>query len=155
MQRLEKTVSEIVLDRAVPTMLPSQTVAAAVDVMREQQCDGVVVMRGGALVGIFTGRDFLERVAAETRDPEATLLADVMTTTPESLRAVDCISYAINRMGVRGYRNLPIVDDGGRPIALMSAHDVIEHLTDVLAELVVAPDENGPAAKWLDIGGGG
>jgi CBS domain-containing protein len=156
MQRIQKTISEIVIEGGpVPAMHASQTVAAAIDLMREQRTDGVLVVREGVLIGIFTGRDFVNRVAAEARDPESTLLADVMTPEPEALRTIDCVSYAINRMAVRGFRNIPVISDTHHPVALVSAHDVIEHLAEVLAELEGGGEETGPAARWVDIGGGG
>ena len=155
MQRIQKTISEIAGEGAVPVMSPGESVAAAVHRMREHHRDGVVVMREEMLVGIFTGRDFLHRVAAEGRDPAATTLADVMTPRLESLRRDDSVAYAINLMAVRGFRNIPIVNDADRPVAMVSAHDIIDHLSEVLAELEPPNDETGPAARWVDLGGGG
>ena len=63
------------------------------------------------LLGIFTGRDAV-RVLADGKDPETTLLREAMTpnpiTIPPSTRAID----ALRTMRERGFRHLPVVEDG-------------------------------------------
>jgi CBS domain-containing protein len=109
-------------------------------------------MASGDLVGIFTGRDFLNRVAAEKRKPAETLLGEVMTKAPETLGPDDCVSYAIDRMANGGFRNVPIVADG-RPVAVISVRDVMTHLAEVFAEIEEG-DADDEMKDWVDIGGG-
>ena len=149
MQRISKTISEFV----VPAVNSSDPVAKAIDIMRSRRSDCALVMEQGRLVGIFTERDFLYRVAAEKRDPSTTPVGEVMTREPETLRTTDNVAYAINRMVVRGFRNIPIVDDAGQPTSVLDIRHVIEHLSDVLGELDASERESGHD-EWIDIGGG-
>src|SRR5205809_8128733 len=59
---------------------PGATMHKAAELMSERGIGGLVVTEGGRLVGIFTERDILRRVVSPRRDPAATMLSDVMTT---------------------------------------------------------------------------
>jgi CBS domain-containing protein len=153
MQRIQKTISEFVSGRPAPAVAPDDHVAAAIDTMKSQRSDCVMVIDGDALVGIFTERDFLYRVAARQRNPKDTAVHAVMTPEPKTLRARDSIAYAINCMVLHGFRNIPIVDDEGRPISLLDVRSVISHIAEVFAEIEEGqsrPDVD----EWTDIGGG-
>lgn len=151
MQRIQKTISEILRDRPAPAVSPKATVMDAVRAMTSQGLDCVLVVEQGAVVGIFTERDFLNRVAAEGLIPAQTNISDVMTRDPEVLRPDNCISYAIERIATRGYRNVPIVENG-RPPAVLTVRDVMKHLSDVLAEVEEADPSDD---EYMDFGGGG
>ena len=110
MLRIQKTIDHFIARATVPMVTPNDSVATAATTMKAQRSDCVVVLDGAALVGIFTERDFLTRVAAQGRDPADTPVREVMTPKPDTLRSIDFISYAINRMGGKGYRHVPIVD---------------------------------------------
>ena len=67
MRRLEKTIREIGWTHAVPRLDVADRVSRAFDQMSREVHDCVLVMRGEELAGIFTSRDFLNRVAAVDR----------------------------------------------------------------------------------------
>src|ERR1041384_2998659 len=113
MRRLEKTIREIGWTHAVPRLDVGEPVSRAFDAMSGEVHDCVLVTRNGQLAGIFTSRDFLNRVAAVRADPAALVLGDVMTSAPRTLRPRDPVVFAINWMAVEGFRNVPIVDDDG------------------------------------------
>jgi len=160
MQRVNKTISELRYTEGVPAMDQRETVSHALDVMCAGPHDCVLVVHGGIVTGIFTGRDFMNRVAATHVDLTQTTLADVMTAHPESLRPRDSVSYAINLMAMRGFRNVPIVDDDGHALGVLTIWDVMRHLDDIFDELDAAPQLVDPASDisnvtWIDTGGGG
>lgn len=150
MQHILKSVSHFV----VPAVAPRDPVTKAVDVMRSRRSDCALVIDQGKLVGIFTERDFAFRIAAMKRDPRVTPIKDVMTADPETLRPRDSIAYAINRMTTRGIRNIPIVDDRGRPMSVLDIRHVMEHISEVFDDLEDPAPESADD-EWTDIGGGG
>lgn len=154
MERIQRTIGEVLVEQSWPELAPNATVAAAQDAMAREAVDCVLVVEAGKLVGVFTSRDFLNRVAAEGKLPAETPLADVMTVEPEALHRHDNVTYAINRMATRNIRNLPVVDDDGRPVGLLRVWDVIAHLADVIEELDQVPASSPTDDMWLDIGGG-
>jgi CBS domain-containing protein len=96
----------------------------------------LVIDAGGRLVGIFTERDLLTRVVGRGLDPAATPLSAVMTPGPEALTPRDRVCYAVNRMSVAGYRTIPLVDEAGRPIGIVTVHDFIKWLAHLFPEAV-------------------
>ena len=101
----------------------------AVQVMHEHGSDCVLVVEGGRLVGIFTDRDAVLKVAGSPAGPRP--IADLMTRDPVVLRHDDTIAVAINKMAVGGFRHIPIVEDGV-PTGVVTARDVFRHLTSSL-----------------------
>jgi CBS domain-containing protein len=115
---------------------PPETIDASADVndairrMHDKGTDCVLVMDGGRLVGIFTDRDAVLKVAGQpTGDRRA--IGDLMTHDPVVLRHDETIAVAINKMAVGGFRHIPIVEDG-RPTGVITARDVFHHLVDTI-----------------------
>src|SRR5262245_39114398 len=100
MRRLEKTIREIGWTHAVPRLDVSETVSQAFDEMSREVHDGVLVTENGVLAGIFTSRDFLNRIAAVRADPTTIRLGDAMTKMPRTLRPRDPVAFAINWMAI-------------------------------------------------------
>ena len=152
MRQIQKSIAECIARADFVALGPDDPVTAAIDGMRAKDTHCALVVDGGLLVGIFTERDFLQRVAAKRLDPAAVRMREAMTPDPETLRAHDCVSYAINRMAVGHFRNVPIVDRNGRPTSVLDSRLVLMHLVKVFAELEQEKVEDHKA--WLDIGGG-
>jgi len=93
--------------------------------MQAEGIDCLLVTDGGALVGIFTDRDAILKIAGR---PSASLtIGDVMTPDPVILRSGDPVAVAINKMAVGGLHHVPIVDRG-EATGVVSARDVFRHL---------------------------
>jgi CBS domain-containing protein len=107
----------------------SADVEQAVQVMHANGSDCVLVVEAGRLVGIFTDRDAVLKVAG--RPVMARPIADYMTRDPVVLRHDDTIAVAINKMAVGGFRHIPIVEDGV-PTGVVTARDVFRHLATTL-----------------------
>ena len=107
----------------------STSASDAVRLMHERAADCLLVVDGGRLVGIFTDRDAVLKLAGG--DGDSRPLADVMTRDPVVLRHDDTVAVAINKMAVGGFRHIPIVEDG-RPTGVVSARDVFRHLAETL-----------------------
>jgi CBS domain-containing protein len=106
-------------DRRVVRAAPEDTVHAAASLMAENGCGSILVMEGERLLGIFTERDLLTRVAAPGRSLERTRLHEVMTRNPDTVRADDPVKEAIRKMDEFSYRYLPVFEDG-RVIGVIS-----------------------------------
>ncbi len=160
MRRLEKTIEDIGWTRNVPKLARSEKVARAFDLMSREAHDCVMIVDGKQLVGIFTSRDFLNRIAAVRGDPSAIELGSVMTKEPRTLRPRDPVAFAINWMAVEGFRNVPIVDDAGEVLGVLTVWDVMRHLDTVFVEIEATPrpvrvqDEISAVVALTDIGGG-
>jgi CBS domain-containing protein len=116
---------------------PTASVRAAIAAMNDARVGCVMIVEGGRLVGIFTERDVLTRVAARELDIDAMPISDLMTPDPECLTLDDGIAYALNRMNVGGFRHVPLIDESGRPTGLVSMRHVVDYLVDLFPRTVL------------------
>jgi CBS domain-containing protein len=159
MRRLQRTIEDIGWTRNVPQLAESDRVSRAFELMSREAHDCVLIVDAGRVRGIFTSRDFLNRVAAVRADPKALTLASVMTGEPRTLRPRDGVAFAINWMAVEGFRNVPIVNDEGLVLGVLTVWDVMRHLDDVFDEIEATPrpirmqDEISAVVGMTDLGG--
>src|SRR4051794_16647932 len=107
--------------------LPEETVGAAARVMRREHVASLPVIsdeRSRMLVGIVTNRDLVTKVVAESRGPNQTGIADVMTRTIVACRSDDDVESAIAAMDDHGVRHLPIIDRDGSIVGIISYSDL-------------------------------
>lgn len=121
-------------ERAPVTVSPSTTLREVLQTLVEMRIGCVIVTERGKVVGIFSERDALTRVG-----PDATKLCDrpiseFMTRSVQTLDPKAKIAFAVHRMDLGGFRHVPIVDDQNRPMAIISARDILGYLTSRLAE---------------------
>ena len=111
----------------------------AVGTMAEESIGAIVVIEGNQLVGIFSERDLLLRVVSEKRDPERTLIRDVMTSPVETIHRDSTVDDALKVMLEKHIRHLPILDRDGRLSGMISMRSLlnekVEELTDQLDSL--------------------
>jgi CBS domain-containing protein len=117
--------------RKAVTIPESTPIRDAIRLMLEREIGAVLVERDGRAVGIFTERDVLRRVVFAGLD-QARSVGDVMTADPETLGLDDGIAFALNKMIVRGYRHVPIVDAEDRPLAVLSLREVVSYVVELL-----------------------
>src|SRR5262249_55550474 len=109
---------------------PTISAGDAVRRMHQAATDCLLVCEGGRLVGIFTDGDAVVKVAGKPL--AAAGLAELMTPDPVILRPEDTLAVAIHKMAIGGFRHIPIVDAADRPIAVVSATDVFQHIVAAL-----------------------
>ncbi len=105
------------------------TLSEAIQLMRNHCIGCVLVTRtNGALAGILTERDLLQKVAGLGVDLEQRTVEDFMTQIPETSKADHPLGYAIQRMIVCDLRYLPLVNEAGQPTGIASSRDIIEYI---------------------------
>jgi CBS domain-containing protein len=139
---MERRIVPDVIGQQQLVMLPSSaTVREAAICMSERQVGAVLVTRDGALEGIFTERDLLHRVVAPGRDPNGTHLVEVMTKNPDTIEADGYAIEALSRMSERGYRHLPVLDQG-RLVGIVSRRDFLGE------EIILVEEEFGHEQRF-------
>ena len=121
MQR--RIVPDIIQSQELFTLSPSDSVRDAVRVMAERKIGAVLIKRDDKLAGIFTERDVLTRIVDAGLDADTTKLDDVMTADPDTLAPSDRAMDALMKMSTRGYRHLPVVDEG-QLVGIVSIRDI-------------------------------
>ncbi|MEX1137862.1 MAG: CBS domain-containing protein [Bacteroidota bacterium] len=118
------------------TLSPGQSIAETLDVMKQKRIGCVVVTEKEKLVGILTERDILLKVAGVS-GAEKKKVREIMTPDPEVFEPDDSIAFVLNAMHVGGYRHIPVVDEGGKPLAVISVKDIVGFILDHFAEDVL------------------
>lgn len=125
---LSQTLS--ILGPAVPVCVsPETSVASVVAELRRLRVGCVLVVDGhGALMGMFSERDYVLKVPASDPLEMDKPVSAFMTCNPVSASFDTPIAYALNLMSQGGFRHLPIVDDEGGPVGIISVKDIVDHM---------------------------
>lgn len=108
---------------------PTLGLSDAIRRMQAEHLDCLLVCQGDRLLGIFTDRDAMVRVAGKQLD--AFDIRDFMTPDPVVLRRDDTLAVAIHKMAIGEFRHIPIVD-GECAIGVVSAADLFRHIASSL-----------------------
>jgi CBS domain-containing protein len=93
--------------------------------MKTKGRGAVLVEEDGALVGIFTERDLLNRIDHSDVLWSHVVVRDVMTPHPMVIRPDDSLSEALRRLTQGHRRHLPVVDERGHVLGLISIRDIL------------------------------
>jgi CBS domain-containing protein len=131
--RVERSLMEdpvsVLKPRKAVTLRPTATVGEAIQTMLTRDIGAVLIVdEKGTLLGIFSERDLLTRVADVTMDYSDRPVRDFMTQGPETVRTTDTLAFALHKMDGGGYRHLPVLE-GGRLLGMVSVRDLLRHIT--------------------------
>ena len=114
--------------------LPSDMVSDVAKLMKDEDIGPVRIVDdsndGKRLVGIVTDRDLALKVVGEGRDPNSTRVEDVMTGSLVTCRADDDVENAMRAMAQNQLRRIPVVDDSGQLVGIISQADVATRLNE-------------------------
>ncbi|NOZ04032.1 MAG: CBS domain-containing protein [FCB group bacterium] len=109
----------------------------AIKRLQEKSVGCVLVEDENRLVGILTERDILMKIAGKGLNFDRVTVDEYMTPNPETLHMSDTVAYALNKMYVGGFRNVPIVDKDNRPVGLVSVGDIVAHIAEYFTNQVI------------------
>ena len=121
------TVSNI-MSKNIYSLNENRTVADAARVMKETKTGSILVVNPqGVIVGVVTERDLVYKVIAEGRDLN-TRLKDVMSKDIKTVKPSSTLAEAAKIMIEMEVRHIPVVDEAGRPVGILSIRDLIESI---------------------------
>jgi CBS domain-containing protein len=109
---------------AVHAISASATVLEATILMNEQKIGALVVMEGERVAGIFSERDVLRRVVAKALPPAIVRIEQVMTSEVVCCHPETDLDEASRIMRDRRIRHLPVCDEDGRLLGIISIGDL-------------------------------
>lgn len=92
--------------------------------MVENKVGALAVLAENRVVGIITERD-LATALAESRDPDATTAQACASAEVKTAELGEDSREVARRMLEAGIRHLPVVDDTGRPVGIVSMRDLL------------------------------
>lgn len=109
---------------------------AAAQRMRDRRVGTLVVCDGdGVPVGIVSDRDLCERVLAEGRDGRKTRVEEVMSSDLATVTEATPIEEVLRYMRAVGVRRMPVVDEGGALVGVVSVDDILALLAEELGRI--------------------
>jgi CBS domain-containing protein len=103
---------------------PEDTLGEVAERMTAINVGAVAVKDFGRLIGILTERDMLKAMAARVHTSEARV-RQWMTEDPITARADMDVEEAARVMLENGFRHLPVVDENGQVISVVSLRRVV------------------------------
>ncbi len=138
MQSRTKIFSRLVQDymRPGPLVLETQdSVARLLHRMSDGKAtSALVVDEDGALAGIVTERDVLRRIALRCGGDEP--VTSVMTAPVKAMRGDDYLYAAIAEMRRHGWRHMPVVGSGARPLGMIDLNEALAVAAEQTVDLI-------------------
>jgi len=121
-------------DSDVASVPVEASAADAIRLMLDRHVGAVgVIDSEGRVAGIFTERDVLLKLALNGRNPEATPVRELMTTPVELATTSTRPGEALAIMLERHFRHLPVVDNSGKLLGMLSIRNLLEQRIDDLS----------------------
>ncbi len=110
------------------------TAKQAIRTMLDRHVGAVAVVdENHRVAGIFTERDVLRHLALGKHDPAKMAVREIMTTPVEMATRSTTAGEALATMVERHYRHLPIIEDDGRLLGMLSIRNLLEERIDTLS----------------------
>ena len=121
------TVEDILMVKGPDVIVTSSTttVLEAAKLMAEDNVGSVIIRDGEEVKGIFTERDLLRRVVAARKNPDSTLLADVMSCPVKSCSLSDKVSECGQELANSHIRHMAVIEDGSL-VGLIGLRDIMK-----------------------------
>jgi CBS domain-containing protein len=138
------TVGEV-CNRAVIIVKPDASVIDAVRLMKSYHVGDVVVVKNRddrrIPIGIVTDRDIALSMADNARRVSYLRVEDVMSHDVVTSLESETVHEALKKMQSSGIRRLPVVNDEGALEGIVTFDDLIELLSEELADLAMLLDK--------------
>jgi CBS domain-containing protein len=120
---------------AVYSIAPDASVLEAIQLMSERGIGAVLVMDGGALVGIVSERDYTRKVILQGRASKDTRVEEIMTSNVIAATPELTLEQAMRLVTERRIRHLPVTREG-RVVGVVSIGDMVKTLLSLQKETI-------------------
>jgi CBS domain-containing protein len=93
--------------------------------MKEKNVGCLIAETHGKLCGIITDRDIALKVTGEEKDPLTTMVEEIMTSDPVRISVDKDLPELVSLMHSRHVRRVPIVDQTGLTLGIVTLDDLI------------------------------
>lgn len=107
----------------------NDSVYDAISLMADVNVGAVLVKQGTTIAGIFTERDYLQKIALHSRSSKQTPVRDVMSSPVITAAPTDSVQVCMETMTSCRCRHLPVVD-GEELLGIVSIGDLVKKLLE-------------------------
>jgi CBS domain-containing protein len=105
---------------------PSASVFEALERLHRHDVGALLVVDGGAMVGIFSERDYARKVVLQGRASRDTRVREVMSAPVITVDLGATVQRCMARMTRYRIRHLPVVDEAGSIAGMISIGDLLK-----------------------------
>lgn len=128
-------VSEIMCPKVITVDGNSEPlVLQIVDMMVKNKVGAVIILENGKPSGIITERDILKKVSVHNKKPEDIAAKNIMSSPLITVKAYDSIDTAAQAMTKNKIKRLPVLEDDGSIVGMISSTDIAKKLAKILAD---------------------
>ncbi len=132
-----------ICNRNVVCATRDTTVVEAANLMRHNHVGDIVIVDETdgrrTPLGIVTDRDIVVEVVAAGLDPKGIRLGDLAISRLSTVDENDSSAEVVRMMAAKGVRRLPVVDEVGALVGIVTIDDLLPQLAAQLAELSDLP----------------
>ncbi len=126
-----------VMTKDVQTSTENEIILNIARVMYSKKIGSVVVVRSNKPVGIITERDLTCKVVANNIQPKVATARDIMTSPIVSIKPNDNVYYAFKIMNEKGIKKLPVTNETGELIGILTQTDILRYFNQKRKEFVM------------------
>jgi CBS domain-containing protein len=116
------------------TIIATATIGDAMQLMTSSNVGALLIVDSeGILIGIFSERDLLKKIAGQEAEYDKLPVTQFMTPRPESVSTTDTLNFVLQKMDAGGYRHVPVIENG-KPVSIISARDMLRFMTRICKE---------------------
>ena len=132
-----KPVSELLKKRegTLWHVRPETSVYEALQLLADYEVGALMVMEGGALVGVFSERDYTRKIALQGRNSRTTPVADIMTRQVLTVTPGTTTREAMMLMSQRKVRHLPVLE-ATTVLGMISIRDILDDIIEDQASTI-------------------
>jgi CBS domain-containing protein len=116
--------AQTIMSKNVQVCRSNQTAQSALRLMRDHDCGCIPIVDHDAVVGIVTDRDIALAAADADKSPSQLRLSQIMSTDVFVVSPDTPIADVEAMMREQQIRRIPVVDEHGRPIGVVSLTDL-------------------------------
>jgi CBS domain-containing protein len=116
---------EKIMNRHVITAEPETTLLEATQIMADNHIGCIIIAKKGKAVGMLTERDVMVAIASDEYNVKKTKVETVMTHYLITIGPKRPLSKAIRLMSENKIKKLPVIDDKGKLVGIITASDII------------------------------
>lgn len=110
--------------KGVWTVTPDTPVYQAVESMTKHNVGALLVLEQNKVVGIVTERDYMRKMILQNRDPQTTLISDILTPRVLYVRPDQTVNECMALMTDKQVRHLPVIEND-ELLGILSIRDVV------------------------------
>lgn len=132
-----------IMTRVVVSIRPQDTAVTACVEYKKHGVGCLIIKQENMVVGILTERDIIERIILEERDPQETLVEDIMSRNIKTIHASASVEQATKVMKDNHIKKLPVILNN-EIVGIITATDITNRVPQLAKELQPPLDQDTP-----------